>query len=680
MCGIFGLVNGRDGAIAARDVQRTINRLFRLSETRGKEASGLTLLPSVDADRITVLKSPETASALMREARYRELFRAETFGEAGLVRGMAFGHTRLVTNGSQLSVDNNQPVMADGLIAVHNGIIVNVDDLWRQNPALQRHSEVDTEVLLALIGKALRESSSPVRAVRRAFDQIVGTASCAIAFPDFDTLVLATNHGSLYVAEGQPQQPIVFASESYTLRRLMASSVGVDFTGYRVTHVPPNHGVAIDLRTFKRHDFTFGETDHEEPVAPRVRGREVDVVTVGTSTGMHSVFDIRKVTVPGRFEAEYGRVREHIKGLRRCVRCVLPETVPFIDFDEHGVCNFCRFHKAVDFKGRDALEKAIASYRRPGSEPDCVCSISGGRDSCYGLHYVVKELGMKPIAYTYDWGMVTDLARRNISRMCSQLGVEHILISADIPLKRRNIRKNVEAWLHKPHIGMIPLFMAGDKQFVWYGNRVKRENNLELDFFTFNLFEKTQFKEEYTGIQFWRPGADADKLGEELGIWRGVKLCSYYGGQFLSNWKYLNRSIADTFYGFVTYYVMPRTFEALFRYIEWREDDVVNTLLHHYDWELATDTKSTWRIGDGTASFYNYIYYMLGGFTEHDTLRSGQVRAGHLSREEALALVERDNAPRWDSFKWYCDVIGIDFERTVERINQMPKVSPKLAG
>lgn len=86
--------------------------------------------------------------------------------------------------------------------------------------------------------------------------------------------------------------------------------------------------------------------------------------------------------------------------------------------------------------------------------------------------------------------------------------------------------------------------MAGDKQFVWYGNRVKRENNLELDFFTFNLFEKTQFKEEYTGIQFWRPGADADKLGEELGIWRGVKLCSYYGGQFLSNWKYLNRSIA----------------------------------------------------------------------------------------------------------------------------------------
>ena len=28
--------------------------------------------------------------------------------------------------------------------------------------------------------------------------------------------------------------------------------------------------------------------------------------------------------------------------------------------------------------------------------------------------------------YTYDWGMVTDLGRRNISRMCADLGVENI--------------------------------------------------------------------------------------------------------------------------------------------------------------------------------------------------------------------------------------------------------------
>ena len=47
---------------------------------------------------------------------------------------------------------------------------------------------------------------------------------------------------------------------------------------------------------------------------------------------------------------------------------------------------------------------------------------------------------MSPITMTYDWGMVTDLARRNISRMCSQLGVENIIIADNISKKRTNIK------------------------------------------------------------------------------------------------------------------------------------------------------------------------------------------------------------------------------------------------
>ena len=27
--------------------------------------------------------------------------------------------------------------------------------------------------------------------------------------------------------------------------------------------------------------------------------------------------------------------------LKRCSKCVLPETMPFIKFDEHGICNYC---------------------------------------------------------------------------------------------------------------------------------------------------------------------------------------------------------------------------------------------------------------------------------------------------------------------------------------------------
>ena len=100
--------------------------------------------------------------------------------------------------------------------------------------------------------------------------------------------------------------------------------------------------------------------------------------------------------------------------------------------------------------------------------------ISGGRDSIYTLHLVKEEMKMNPITYTYDWGMVTDLARRNIARICGKLGVENIIIAADIHWKRENIRKNILALAKKPNLGIIPLFMAGDKYFYYYAHKVKR--------------------------------------------------------------------------------------------------------------------------------------------------------------------------------------------------------------
>ena len=50
---------------------------------------------------------------------------------------------------------------------------------------------------------------------------------------------------------------------------------------------------------------------------------------------------------------------------------------------------------------------------------------------------------MNAITYTYDWGMVTDLARRNIAKVCGKLKVENIIVAADIHWKRENIRKNI---------------------------------------------------------------------------------------------------------------------------------------------------------------------------------------------------------------------------------------------
>ena len=97
-------------------------------------------------------------------------------------------------------------------------------------------------------------------------------------------------------------------------------------------------------------------------------------------------------------------------------------------------------------------------------------------------------------------------------------------------------------------------------------------------------------------------------------------------------------------------------------------------MLNHYDWEKAPDTSTTWRIGDGTAALYNYIYYTVAGFTEHDTFRSNQIREGQLTREEALTLVEGENQPRYQNIRWYLDALGMDFKDVIDIINSIPKL------
>src|SRR5689334_2243845 len=100
MCGIFGIVTTGDGEKA----EELLGTLFRLSESRGKEASGLA---GVAGDTIRVLKSPVSSKELMRTREYTDYVR-EVVRRDGRIA--TIGHSRLVTNGSQVEHANNQPV------------------------------------------------------------------------------------------------------------------------------------------------------------------------------------------------------------------------------------------------------------------------------------------------------------------------------------------------------------------------------------------------------------------------------------------------------------------------------------------------------------------------------------------------------------------------------------------
>ena len=152
-----------------------------------------------------------------------------------------------------------------------------------------------------------------------------------------------------------------------------------------------------------------------------------------------------------------------------------------------------------------------------------------------------------------------------------------------------------------------------------------------------------------------------------------ASMLAYYARETILNPAYINRSLLDTSSGFVSYYLMKQPHIDIFEYLPWHEVEV-ERVLQEYKWEYADDAATSWRIGDGTAPFYNYIYYEAAGFTEFDTLRSNQIREGQITREEGLRLIHRDNQPRWESIREYCHLINVSFEDCMRAVNKLPKL------
>ena len=284
--------------------------------------------------------------------------------------------------------------------------------------------------------------------------------------------------------------------------------------------------------------------------------------------------------------------------------------MPFISFDDEEVCSYCRDYeyRGSFLKGEKALEEFVSKYRRVSGEPDCIVGFSGGRDSAYGLDYIKNRLGLHPLTFTYDWGMVNDLARRNQARVVGKLGIEHIVISADIRKKRENIRKNLKAWLKRPNLGMVPILMAGDKQFYYYFHKVRKQTGVKLFIFCggYEGEEGTGlFKYGFCDVS--QGSKNALKRLTGISTINKLKIMYYYLKQFIKNPAYINKSIIDTLFAYYSTYVLSDDYLYLFHYLDWDEKNILSLIREKFNWESETDTIATWRIDDGTASFYNYI-------------------------------------------------------------------------
>lgn len=585
-----------------------INLLVRHSQQRGKDSSGIMRR---NGDEYAVYRADFAVTKLLNKVSVTDSL-------------VFFGHSRLITNGFA----DNQPVVRDGIFVVHNGIVVNHELLW-DRIGKQRALEIDTEVIAAIVSKTLEDGGGVDDLSGAVLELCEGVVACAIALPRLGKLVLFSNNGSLYI--GDKPEGRVFASESYALDQIGCENV------HQV-----KSAVVLDIPATTEHVRITEWT-----------GRRADLVP---GLGLVSTEE---------------RLLEYPQpDLTRCTRCILAETMPYIRFDADGVCNYCLNYKPRNRPRPTAeLFDLVEPYRRTEGN-ECIVPFSGGRDSCYGLHLIVNELKMRPVTYTYDWGMVTDLGRRNISRMCAKLGVENIIVADDIEKKRRNISMNLRAWLKSPHLGMVSILTAGDKHFFAHVETMKRQTGIGLNLWGINPLEVTHFKAGFLGVP---PDFEEERVYTH-GAMKQLRYQQLRFRTMLQSPGYFNRSLWDTLSGeYYRSFTEKSDYFHIFDYWRWDERQIEDTL-DLYHWERARDTQTTWRIGDGTAAFYNYVYYTVAGFSEHDTFRSNQVREGDLTRAEALDLVKIENSPRYPNIKWYLDAVGLDFGAVISTVNSIERL------
>jgi len=122
--------------------------------------------------------------------------------------------------------------------------------------------------------------------------------------------------------------------------------------------------------------------------------------------------------------------------IKKCKQCVLDTTVPEIKFDQEGICNFCKLHfefqkfYPISKKKLLELKSKILNHNKNGKY-DCICGVSGGRDSTYNLYIVKKIMKLNPLAVHYDNGWGTKISTENIKNSCDKLKVDLVTVVED---------------------------------------------------------------------------------------------------------------------------------------------------------------------------------------------------------------------------------------------------------
>lgn len=307
-----------------------------------------------------------------------------------------------------------------------------------------------------------------------------------------------------------------------------------------------------------------------------------------------------------------------------CKRCVMDSTIPGVTFDERGYCSECeKYFSKLEYapfhqgNGEQRLRELIEQIKAKGEKNkyDCIVGLSGGIDSSYVLHLVVKY-GLRPLVVHLDNGWNAEVSEKNITKIVQKLGVEMKSFSVD-----KNEFKDLQKsflYASTPHCEH-----PTDHAILGLIYKLASENNIEY------IISGSNVNTEGIGVS-------VGSIGQR--DWKYIKsVHKKVSGKKLKNYPHF--TMCD-----MMYYKLIKKQKTIniLDYIDYKKDEVVEFLTKEYGWEYygGKHYESVY-----TRFFQAYILPVKFGIDKRKAHFSALIMSGQLSRENAIQLLKDDPYP-----------------------------------
>jgi glucosamine--fructose-6-phosphate aminotransferase (isomerizing) len=630
MCGIFGIftqVQSEKVKIDSKDF-KLFSNIGLKSRIRGVDASGIMFGQS--GSNVQVIKGNVDLRKLLKEVS-RNSHKSDN--------NFFVGHTRYATHGTRINQNNNHPVVSQNWLVIHNGWITNFDEI-KQNTPLKNWGGANTSVDSFAINSVLEGMLSNSdefshQDFSQALNRLKGEISL-FAIHKSGRSFLYTNVGNIYIF--QTKDRILFASQPEFFQKKHAK-----FTS--------------QLSIKKVYELPTVKISGSFDVKFMARSEVVDFLP--NESSQYDEFELREILIQ-----KLNLLNSSRKELSHCSNCLIPETFPNIKFNSEGECQHCTNYKPtipMSVKQLSEMLNAASPTRQ------IVFGLSGGRDSCY-LAHLLSTQGFKPIAVTYDWGLISNDARENMANISGILGIEHLLITRNSDLIKKRVRRSLEEVLKSHDYRFIPLLMAGDKFWLRaVQNIAKRRKNLPVvmgmqkyentGFKTIGLLESDKFYLGNTNSSISLSFAVLIKMVMSYLIW-GLRQPSVLPILF-----------TEGLYGFYYYYFFNSKIISPFNLIDYNPNDVESILQINYDYKFnKIGSHNTWRAGDMTSHLYDILYFIKLQFTEQDIMISNLIRSGKITKADGIKRINNLNRANLELVKSYSEYLSIDFSLLLKKI------------